>query len=674
MKADETLARKIHCIITLFCGHNSEPELTELVVRKHGMDWSEVAEFSYRTGKWRGRLRFTSTDGRHVDIPTAHFTHYQNLHFFSERKCLSCIDHFGFAGDICTGDIWSRDQRDESTKPTLLVIKSKRGEEVFEAARSNIALTELHPRTVINGNSRGMTYHYNISARAQVAKLFGIKIKDPLEIPTTTLDRATALIGIFNFWLSHHPRYKKVIHRAPLWAIKSYIYFFKGLQQFNLFLHRPFPPVMKISLIGATLSGNRGAEAMLCATIGRLRERMPDARFVIHSYFPGKDRDICKDLGVEIVDATPRALVLQYFPFAVLDKVLSTFGISWPRGWMPRGPRELKESRALIDLFGVSYADGREKFLPFNVLCNWPAMLMNKPVVKLSQAVGSFRGRMTRAVGTWMLRKCTKTFARGDETFRMASALDLGDRLDLAPDTAFAFEPEHALTTENPQYEEEALAVIEGFRAESRTVLVLSVSTVVRAKCARKGVDYEKTMAQVATHFLEKGYALVLFPNATREGLSTHHNNDLPVIEEITRQVGQLTSTENLLALTRDLNTASLRRILARCDHLVASRFHAMIAGLALGKPTMVLGWGHKYQEVLAQFGIEKWAIDYSDLTAEGLQSQIEAFIADSESNKRSIARHVGAVKERAVRQFEWLANYLLPKPTDCTSDAEEAA
>src|SRR5690606_14609088 len=99
-----------------------------------------------------------------------------------------------------------------------------------------------------------------------------------------------------------------------------------------------------------------------------------------------------------------------------------------------------RDSRVLLDLFGVSYCDGREKFLPFNVLSNWPAMLMQVPVVKLSQGLGDFRGKLNRLVGRWMLGKCTKVFARGAASLRMVGALGIdSETITMAPDIAFLY-------------------------------------------------------------------------------------------------------------------------------------------------------------------------------------------------------------------------------------------
>ena len=672
MARDPALAEKIRCVVTLFCGHNSEPALTELIVRKQGMEWADVRSFRYRTGKWRGRLTFEAHDGREVDVPTRTFTHYQNLHFFSERKCLNCVDHFGFDGDVCTGDIWSQAHRGRDVKPTLVVAKTERGRALLDACWDGIEREEVPAEVVLDGNSRGMTYHYHLSARAEAGKLFGVKIRDPLRLPVTPLDRLVASVGVFNYWWSHHPRYGPWIEKLPFGAVQAYIYAFKGLQQLNLFLYRPFPPEDEVSIIGATITGNRGAEAMLVTTIGRIRDALPDARFVIHSYFPERDRELVSDLGVEVVDARPLALVTQYFPVSVAHGALRRIGLAYPRSLMPRNVRKLAESRVLVDVFGVSYSDGREKFLPFNVLSNWPAMLLETPVVKQSQAMGAYEGRLNRRVARWMLGKMEKVFARGRVTEAMTKALGVREEaIGFAPDVAFGYEPRYALSDESPDLRDAVVARLGEARARGEKVLVLSVSAVVRQKCKKRGVDYEAVMAEVAGALLDRGLTVVLFPNATREGTSSLHNNDLPVISDIASRVGHRPGLV-LVLVDGDLNTAGLRAILAEADYLVASRFHAMIAGLCLGIPTMVLGWGHKYEEVLEQLEIGEHAYDYSSLDAASLLARIDGFLDGADDVAARIRRNIDRVKAESVAQLDWLVEFLVPRLEVCTPDDVE--
>jgi coenzyme F420-reducing hydrogenase beta subunit/polysaccharide pyruvyl transferase WcaK-like protein len=672
MSKDAELCEKIRCIITLFCGHNSEAQLTKLFVERHGVPWKDVTDFRYRTGDWRGKLSFTSSSGKSVETPTSAFTHYQNLHFFSQRKCLSCVDHYGYDGDICTGDIWSLDMKGRSVKPTLVVTRNERGAEAFEQAREALIVEQVEPKTVVNGNSRGLTYHYNISARARVGKLFGINIKDTLRLPTTTLDRLIAFFGVFNYWLSHHDRLKGLVRRMPTVFVRAYIYFFKGLQQLNLFFYRPFPPGDQISLIGATLAGNRGAEAMIATTVGRIRDAMPDSRFIIHSYFPKEDREICDDLGIEVVNAGPKALVLQYFPFSMADRILGFVGLNWPRAWMPRGPRELAKSNALVDLSGISFSDGREKFIPFNVLNNWPAMLFRVPVVKLSQGLGLFNGWLNRTSAKWIMRRCVKVFARGQGSLEATEALDLGDRLSMAPDIAFSFRPEDRLTDENPDYEKEILADLEALRESTSGILALSVSSVVHKKCEKGGIDYVKVMSEVTEGLIDRGLGVLVYPNATRERTDSLHNNDLPLVRDIAAGVSH-DKRGRVVAIERDLNTASLRAVLVPVDFMIASRFHAMISGLSMAKPIMVLGWGHKYKEVLQQLGIEEWCFDYSDLRTEFVLEHADRFLASQNAIRSSIESHLPGVRAASEAQFEWLREFLSPELDAYVDDEGDA-
>lgn len=668
IKATPEIGEKVAYILTLFCGHNSEPELTKLIARRHGMEWEDVETFKYRTGAWRGILTMVAKDGREVQIPTRTFTHYQNLHFFSERKCLNCTDHFGFDSDIALGDIWSLDAKKHDVKPTLMVTRTEAGERAAQAVLPRLESKSVPASVVVNGNSRGMTYHYQISARAKAAKRFGITIKDRLRLPVTPLDEVVATMGIFNFWLSRHEKYGKFIEKVPMKGIEAYIYLFKGLQQLNLFLHRPFPPADKYSVIGATLTGNRGAEAMLSTTIGKLREKYPEARFVVHSYFPERDRELCKDLDVDIVSATPAALVFQHFPVAVVDRFLRMINLGFPRSWMPRAVRELKESRVLLDVFGVSYSDGREKFLPFNILSNVPAMLMGVPVVKLSQGLGRFEGRINRTVGKAMLKRCAKVFARGARSLEMVQGLELPTDLGEASDIAFSYDDKYSMTDENPEYERQLRDVLGALKDDGNKILTLSVSAVVSAKCKKNGIDYEHEIAQVARYFLREGYVVLLFPNATRQETPSTHNNDLPIVADIeSRVVGE--DTSKLVSITKDLNTASLRRILAKSDYLVASRFHAMVAGLCLGVPTMVLGWGHKYAEILAQFEISDQAYDFSTLDHASLIERIERFIDRAPLLQRRILENLPNVRESSASQFEWLTEFVARAANVCTPD-----
>lgn len=53
-KKDPVLDEKLALVITLFCGHSSEKELTQLVLNKLNPDKKQIKDYRYRFGHWRG--------------------------------------------------------------------------------------------------------------------------------------------------------------------------------------------------------------------------------------------------------------------------------------------------------------------------------------------------------------------------------------------------------------------------------------------------------------------------------------------------------------------------------------------------------------------------------------------------------------------------------------------
>lgn len=410
------------------------------------------------------------------------------------------------------------------------------------------------------------------------------------------------------------------------------------------------------SIIGATVSGNHGAEAMLSVCVQRLRERHPGARFTVFSYYPARDAALVKDPAVTIADGRPLALALVHLPFALLAACAHAVGARWPDALLPPGVRQLRHSQALLDAQGISFDDGRAIVLPYKILSIWPAMLLGVPVVKLSQAMGPFTQRLTRAAARWLLPQCRKSFARGRITARALEELGIPRaRWDVAADLAFAFQPGDGLAR---LHDDRVSLVEEGIRRERQDgtlVISLSPSAVVHARMARRGQDYLALLVQLVERCTRDGRHLLVVPNATRAGAGAgSRNNDLPLIATLKDRVASRLAPELQARVTWadfDLTFEGIRRLLAASDVLIASRFHAMVAGLSLGIPVLVIGWSHKYAEVLMDFGCEAYALD--NATAPERASEVlERLIRHRAEVRDRIARALPAVVESARAQF----------------------
>src|SRR5690606_35628930 len=115
------------------------------------------------------------------------------------------------------------------------------------------------------------------------------------------------------------------------------------------------------------------------------------------------DRRLVDDPRIHIHSATPLALVTWLFPLALVFGLLARVGGRGVLRFAPAAIRALGESICLVDLAGVSFIDGREKFLPFNILTLLPAWLLGTPIAKMPQAMGPFDRTVNRRAARLVL-------------------------------------------------------------------------------------------------------------------------------------------------------------------------------------------------------------------------------------------------------------------------------
>jgi len=417
------------------------------------------------------------------------------------------------------------------------------------------------------------------------------------------------------------------------------------------------------SIIGGTIWGNRGAESMLVTVIGQLRANFPDAHFNIFSYYPAKDRELIKDDRISVLSSKPISLATRHYFGALICAVYKMIGAKLPKSEFFRIARTLSGSDLLLDIGGITFSDGREKYLPFNILSIWPAILLGVPVVKLAQAVGPFKGLFNRVLARIFLFKCAHIFARGEKTAEFLQQFNYpAEKFDTVADIAFLYEPEFSLSTENETRVTALIQRLKGLKEQGKKIVLFSPSILVESESHKRGLDYAGRFL-VAIRTLGPGdYHYVFMPNATREGSEKEHNNDLLTLANI-KTAWEVAQVEDSLTadaewVDYDITTSSIRRIISQADVLVTSRYHAMISGLALEVPTIVIGWGHKYKETMAYFGLENYSLDFGSGQDE-LAAIISKVLLDQKEVKMKIHNNLPRVRLLSKKQFEYLIRVL---------------
>jgi polysaccharide pyruvyl transferase WcaK-like protein len=415
-----------------------------------------------------------------------------------------------------------------------------------------------------------------------------------------------------------------------------------------------------VAIIGATFHGNRGAEAMLSATIGMLRERRPDLRFNIFSYYPTDDSKLVHDQAIVIYSATPLYLVTVLNPFSIVYRLLDQLRLRPLQRLLPHSVQAMARSRALICLAGISFADGRKAFLPYNIATILPAVIVGTPVVKFAQALGPFQERLNAYLARLSLVRCTMIFARGDSTLdHLRHLLEHAGNYRRANDIAFLFKPEFSLS--QPESEGFALGLrrLRALRQEGQNIVGLCPSVVVAERASRAGWDYTGMITRLIEALSSKGFVVALLANATRDRDSRlTHNNDLPLISSI---VARLAADGRKATVIFDaiLNAKQVHEIIAACDVVATSRFHTMVAALSLGVPVAVMGWSHKYLEVMRLFDQEDMVLAYEEDPYRSAINGIVKLFDQRAIRTKAITERLDSVRLLAGAQIDYASSLL---------------
>ena len=405
------------------------------------------------------------------------------------------------------------------------------------------------------------------------------------------------------------------------------------------------PQPVRIAIIGAALSANKGAAAMVESVMARLPNEMGECHFDILTTYPDADASrVPAGADAAVVGLQPLRLALVEFPIACLALVARTLRI--PLFWVrSRGCRSMLDSSVVVDVAGISFADGRGfAIVVYNALMTGVPLLLGVPTVKAAQALGPFQSIPNKWLAPLVLRRVKTVCARGSRTREHLDSLGGVNAVDVA-DLAFSLDEAAGL----PSAVSTALGSIDS------NFIVVMPSAVVKGIFESTGGNYVSAMASLVTEIRSKtGRSVVIAPHSYRAGLPEGRMNDGPVCREVAEAC---VTDSQVLGLDSDLTAGELRHLVALGSVLVTSRFHAMISGLATSTPTVVVGWSHKYKEVLDDFGLSSLGLDSSALNNPSEIADVVARVLSARDElSQQITAALPAVKVRSLRNFSAIA------------------
>ncbi len=407
-----------------------------------------------------------------------------------------------------------------------------------------------------------------------------------------------------------------------------------------------------VTILCGTFSGNKGAASMLRSVIKNLSQELPfPVKYDVLSVYPEEDAQQNDFPNVRVVSCKPEQMVFAAFFLAILYKM---FGfVPFVRKFILRNPilKSFHKADLIIDIAGVSFVDGRGfVYTMYNYICSFVPLTVNKNLVKLSQATGPYENFWNRFFAKRILSGVKVICPRGEDTLKHLQELGIRDT-KLCADLAFILPDDEKSKV---QADNLVQKTPEFFNVPFITV---SISSVVYKNCKRNGLDYLGIMAEFVDWLIEdKVYNVLVIAQAARAGKTKLKNNDLPVCKEVYSKVR---NKGKCLTLDQELPPETLRELIAKSEILVASRFHAMISALYKKVPVLLVGWSHKYQEVLDMFKLGKFATDYKKLSFEDLKSSFELVEAEKDNIRLNIEKYLPDVRKSSKQNIEIAAQML---------------
>lgn len=395
---------------------------------------------------------------------------------------------------------------------------------------------------------------------------------------------------------------------------------------------------MNYAVIASTFSGNKGATSMLEASIQTITKQDKNAKFSVFTVYPEQDKKFNAYSNVTLLNGKPLYLGLVINPLTLLYKVIPPLR---PLLRKNAAVNALAEADVLLDQGGITFVDGRTKFLIYNVATLLPGLFTNTKVIKCSQAMGPFTG-INRFIAKLILPKMHVICARGAKTREFLNTLGLKNVID-ATDYAFLMD----ITAQEKKHADALLNTYKFKKSTNTKTIGVLPSEVLRKKAANNGEDYVGFVHDFVISQLSGGHQVVLMAYSARGNTDSLHNNDLPVCRDIAQGIND----KNFIFIDKEVSAQQLRHIIGKMDIVVTSRFHAMIAALTMNVPPIVVGWSHKYAEIMDMFGLNDLALGSDKLESDKLTKLADKAFKDKSGIAKAITENLPNVKESAYRQ-----------------------
>lgn len=361
---------------------------------------------------------------------------------------------------------------------------------------------------------------------------------------------------------------------------------------------------------------NKGAELMLHAAQQKLKERYPDATFVMAPTSKRAEHPF------------HNLVQLGFYPKASLWR----YGIQWGNlaNLAPRQLREMygvvldREVDVVIDAAGFAYSD-QWGDAPCSELAQSAKRWRKNGtcVILLPQALGPYASERNRKAMKTVVENVDLIFPRERVSYEHLTGL-VGEQPKIRQSPDFT----NLITGVLP----------DSFDTEQNRFCIVPNCRMLDKTDQATRDAYLPFLIKCTEHLLRK--------NARPFVLVHEGKDDRALADKLSAAVGGIPVIEEKGAL-------QIKGILGACSGTLGSRFHGLVSALSQGVPALATGWSHKYQMLFEDYGVAEGMLKVGASDAE-IERKV-AWITDDreqiQAQLKARAEHLKAQSEQMWQQ-----------------------
>lgn len=357
----------------------------------------------------------------------------------------------------------------------------------------------------------------------------------------------------------------------------------------------------KVLLIGPRLCRNLGGPSLLPTTMQVIDKFIQGSQYTFITPTP-EDLQFAQTYNLTIISVTN----LRKLLLAALIK--SIFGISVGTSEIRQAVEAFAGADIVIQYYGIWFADS----LGTNTLWRrfsdsvhfFVGKLFRKPVVKYTADLGPFEAKWNRFFARLSLQYATDLIlARNELSRHRLIEIGVTTPTIVCPDTAFLLDSRTSLLAEHLSHH---TAPLVGFSISHQA-----------AHQSGHPDNYLSAMAKLADYIAESiGAKIILIPNEI---------SDKPELDDryYTKEMWNRMQRQSQAIIVLDEYAApELKGLVSKCDVVVASRYHTIIASLSQAIPVLVVGWHDKYYGAMELVGQTKYVCSALSLNTDELKER----------------------------------------------------